>query len=205
MSSFPNSTCPVSTNWHKYNMIPVWSSFNLDVPMTLKQSGPSDLPLVARTLRLWVLVRVSSPVSTAHGWQVTRLITGGWDITLASSTWSSAAVWSELRWPTPLTSTWATPLERWVRLWPSGPASFCQMVNLIFLFVCFYFYFAGLCQDYPWGCQCCIEDLKFFLFVCLPVCANLTSRYLHVLYKAVIASLSLWECGPVKYYSCCCE
>lgn len=64
--------------------------------------------------RLWVLVQVSSPASTAHGWQVTRLITGGWDITLTSSAWSSAAEWSEPRWPTLSTSTSATPSERWV-------------------------------------------------------------------------------------------
>lgn len=50
--------------------------------------------------RSLVSVLVSSLVFTAHGWQVTKLIIGGWDITLASWIWSFAAVWSELRWPT---------------------------------------------------------------------------------------------------------
>lgn len=57
--------------------------------------------------------RVSSLVSTAQDWQETKLITGGWDTTHVSSTWSFAAEWNGQRWPTLLTSMSATPSERY--------------------------------------------------------------------------------------------
>lgn len=63
--------------------------------------------------RSLVLEPVSSLVSTAHVLRETKLITGGWDTTLVSWTWSSAAVWRERRWPMQSTSMSVTPLERY--------------------------------------------------------------------------------------------